>query len=191
MASNITPLANQIDALYPIAGRENSSQGFRDNFLNIKTALTTASDEITFLQNDGVFKSASDNDMSASSISNVILRNVGLSAVPEQQIAGLLTPIYYNAGSYQEFQIGSDTTFVLQNVRESGIYSNVRIKIIGHVDNHISFAGISGSTTVIWSDASLPYRFQGNWATVWDLWTADGGQTVFVTQVGSTFTARS
>ena len=48
MASNITN-AN-IDADFPIAGQDNDSQGFRDNFSEIKTGLGTAATEITSLQ---------------------------------------------------------------------------------------------------------------------------------------------
>ena len=49
MSSNIN--YSPIDQLYPISGRNNSTQGFRDNFSYIKTALQTASGEITSLQN--------------------------------------------------------------------------------------------------------------------------------------------
>jgi hypothetical protein len=42
---------DSIDAAYPIAGQDNSSQGFRDNFAAIKTGLQVAADEISDLQN--------------------------------------------------------------------------------------------------------------------------------------------
>lgn len=48
MPSNINP--NNIDILYPIAGQDNDTQGFRDNFRNIKNNLNTASQEITAIQ---------------------------------------------------------------------------------------------------------------------------------------------
>lgn len=40
-----------IDEEYPVAGVDNDTQGFRDNFSIIKTALGTAQSEITDLQN--------------------------------------------------------------------------------------------------------------------------------------------
>ena len=66
MASNINP--NNIDTTYPIAGQDNDSQGFRDNFTNIKTNFEYAETEIDDLQAKGIFKSALtgttlDNDM--------------------------------------------------------------------------------------------------------------------------------
>jgi len=48
MASNINP-AN-IDVTYPIAGQDNDTQGFRDNFTNIKNNFTVARGEISDLQ---------------------------------------------------------------------------------------------------------------------------------------------
>jgi hypothetical protein len=44
--------SNNINVLYPIAGQDNDTQGFRDNFRNIKNNLTTASQEITALQSN-------------------------------------------------------------------------------------------------------------------------------------------
>ena len=46
--SSINP--NNINILYPIAGQDNDTQGFRDNFRNIKNNLSTAATEITALQ---------------------------------------------------------------------------------------------------------------------------------------------
>lgn len=48
MTSLINP--TNIDGTYPIAGQDNDSQGFRDNFTNIKNNLETARLEITALQ---------------------------------------------------------------------------------------------------------------------------------------------
>ena len=50
MASTIN--SNNIDITYPIAGQDNDTQGFRDNFRNIKNNLNTAKLEITELQDD-------------------------------------------------------------------------------------------------------------------------------------------
>ena len=48
MASNI--ISDTIDAAYPVAGVDNDTQGFRDNFTVIKTGLATATSEISTLQ---------------------------------------------------------------------------------------------------------------------------------------------
>ena len=56
MSSNINP--NNIDGTYPIAGQDNNSQGFRDNFTQTKVNFQYAASEITDLQNNVVLKSA-------------------------------------------------------------------------------------------------------------------------------------
>lgn len=48
MTSLINP--QNIDITYPIAGQDNDTQGFRTNFRNIRSNFTTASQEITALQ---------------------------------------------------------------------------------------------------------------------------------------------
>lgn len=49
MSSNINP--NNINGNYPVAGQDNDSQGFRDNFTNISNNFSFAATEITALQN--------------------------------------------------------------------------------------------------------------------------------------------
>ena len=49
MASNI--VSDTIEGAYPVAGVDNDTQGFRDNFTIIKSGLSTAAGEITTLQN--------------------------------------------------------------------------------------------------------------------------------------------
>ena len=56
MTSSINP--NNINGAYPVAGQDNDSQGFRDNFTNIKTNFDYASAEITDLQSKVVLKAA-------------------------------------------------------------------------------------------------------------------------------------
>jgi hypothetical protein len=52
--SNINP--QNIDGTYPIAGQDNNSQGFRDNFTNTINNFTFAAAELTDLQQNAVLK---------------------------------------------------------------------------------------------------------------------------------------
>lgn len=56
MSSNINPFS--VDGTFPIAGQDNSSQGFRDNFTNIKNNFVFAEAEITDLQNKALVTGA-------------------------------------------------------------------------------------------------------------------------------------
>ena len=48
MASNIN--TTNIDAAYPVAGQDNDSQGFRDNFSTIKSNFVASKTEIEAIQ---------------------------------------------------------------------------------------------------------------------------------------------
>jgi hypothetical protein len=69
--SNIN--TNSIDTNFPVPGVNNSSQGFRDNFASIKNNLSTASYEITDLQNKVVLKSALDGTSIDNNMGNTVI----------------------------------------------------------------------------------------------------------------------
>ena len=66
---------NGINVNYPFPGQNNSSQGFRDNFGQIRTNLNTAATEITDLQNKVVLKAALDNSVLNNDMANAQISN--------------------------------------------------------------------------------------------------------------------
>lgn len=50
MASDISKYSQNIDTNFPVKGQDNPSQGFRDNFAQIRLALDTAANEISSVQ---------------------------------------------------------------------------------------------------------------------------------------------
>ena len=64
-----------LNTQYPVAGVNQSSQGFRDNFNNIKQNLDTASNEITDLQNKVILKSALNGANLDNNMGGTIIRN--------------------------------------------------------------------------------------------------------------------
>lgn len=50
MASDISKYSQNIDTNFPVKGQDNPSQGFRDNFAQIRLALDTAANEISAVQ---------------------------------------------------------------------------------------------------------------------------------------------
>lgn len=67
MTSQIQTTAIDVD--FPVAGQDNDSQGFRDNFTVIQTALATAASEITVLQAESA-RTGVDNNFNGNLISN-------------------------------------------------------------------------------------------------------------------------
>ena len=66
---------NGINVNYPVPGENNSSQGFRDNFGQIRTNLNTAATEITDLQTKVVLKAALDNSVLNNDMANAQISN--------------------------------------------------------------------------------------------------------------------
>lgn len=70
---------NGINVNYPVPGENNSSQGFRDNFSQIRTNLNTAASEITDLQNKVVLKAALENSVLNNDMANTLISNASTS----------------------------------------------------------------------------------------------------------------
>lgn len=70
--SNI--VITSIDENYPVAGQDNPSKGFRDNFQAIKTGLSVAKQEITSLESKVLVDG--DNDLSNKNLTNVSIRKL-------------------------------------------------------------------------------------------------------------------
>ena len=133
---------SNIDALYPVAGADNDSQGFRDNFSAIKTGLATASSEITALQSSTLVTGAT-NDLTQGSIVNGTYNNFyGSSFI--NTVSGS-TNISVTAGSIQVFTMTNSITFTFNSWPADTYYGLVRIHLLSD-GNEVSVT--SGSFTI-------------------------------------------
>ena len=118
-----------IDSTYPVAGQDNDSQGFRDNFASIKANFGYTKTEIEDLQNKAILKSALtggtlSNDLGGSNISNGTLTNVhGTSYSQTIQTTG---DINIANGALQVFTVNADATLTFKNWPSTGKYAIVR-----------------------------------------------------------------
>jgi hypothetical protein len=131
MASNINP--QNIDGAYPVAGQDNDSQGFRDNFTNTRTNFSFAAAEITDLQNKAVLKAALDgtvlnNDMGGSILSNAQLQDMSETRVALGTVSGAQT-INYAAGPYYTLTTSGSVSIAFTNFPPAGQVGRVRLQI--------------------------------------------------------------
>jgi endoglucanase Acf2 len=153
MATNINP--NNINGQYPIAGQDNDSQGFRDNFTNIKNNFSYAAEEVVDLQNKVVLKApliGSSSNTVLNDVTNVTFRGaliVGETEVayPPLVSAGAVTLSYAN-GSFQYIEELAEVVVTVTFATPTSQYAKMRlfIKNTGAVTNYISFAAASGVT---------------------------------------------
>lgn len=119
MPSNIEFIT--INEKYPIAGQDNNSQGFRDNFKQIKKGLRTANQEVTDLQNNTARTDVDSEFGIGTTQSNLNLKNFtqalatgeGLRNVPDD--GETLHVIDYTEGQYFAFSVSADVAFSLAN----------------------------------------------------------------------------
>jgi hypothetical protein len=107
---------NGIDVNYPIPGQNNNSQGFRDNFAQIRTNLNTASAEITDLQTKAVLKAALDNSVLNNDMANTLISNASIRSFRHTtyNLGNSLTGTILIDASRADYQYGTvsaNTTF--------------------------------------------------------------------------------
>lgn len=187
MTSQINP--NNVDGTYPVAGQPNNTQGFRDNFTNIKTNFSYAGTEITDLQNNGIFKAALsgttlDNNMADNLIYAVKLQDVSYTYVQNTASAGSIN-IDYSAGPYQYISTTGSISLNFENWPVSGTAGVIQIAVNVTSTAHtltlpaavtLGTTGIQGySAGVITFAATGTYQFSfssvnyGTTITIYDL----------------------
>jgi len=194
MTSKVTNYSNNINISFPVAGTNNSTQNFRDNFSNISNALAVAANEISDLQTNTINTLNPISDLAFNTvITRVALQNSGLiannSASNSSNLANVI-PVDYTLGSYQKITVVGTSTFSVANWPATGIYAPIRLEISCTNPGTITF-NASQSTPPGNSPLStdIPYFSTSSvkTTTVWDLWTSDGGANVFVKFVGGPY----
>jgi len=184
MTSNINP--QNIDGAYPVAGQDNNSQGFRDNFTNTKTNFQYAAEEITDLQNKAVLKSALsggtlNNDMGGSILSNAKLQDMSETKVTLGTLSGSV-PINYAAGSYQTVSTSGSVSLAFSNFPPAGAFGTVIVSItISSVAHTLTLpAAVSQGLTGIEGISGQIITFAQTGTYNFAFSTSDGGSTITV-----------
>ena len=187
--SNINPY--NINGAYPVAGQDNDSQGFRDNFTNIRNNLSYAASEISDLQNKTLVTSA----LTGGTLTN----NMGYNQI---RYAQLFSPSYtyldngtwtsasafvldYSLGSVQQITTGGALSLSFNSTTWPASGQHGALKLILSVTNvaHTltvpvatvglsNIAGANASTGIIVFDQVGTYTIEFT--------TSDGGTTVTI-----------
>ena len=137
--SNINPL--NINGAYPVAGVDNDSQGFRDNFTNIKNNFQYASSELTDLQNKVIVKSALtgttlNNNMQGTLLSGALIQNF---SEVEYDNGIVSTTVYLDhlQGHYQRVQTNAALIQIgFLSFPVAGTVGRIRLKLVVTNSSH-------------------------------------------------------
>ena len=184
MTSQINP--NNVDGTYPVAGQPNNTQGFRDNFTNIKTNFSYAETEITDLQNNGIFKAALagttlNNNMADNLIYAVKLQDVSYTFLQNATTSGSIA-IDYSAGQDQYISTTGSISLNFSNFPVSGVQGIIQIAVnITSTAYTLTLpAAVSLGTTGLQGYASNVITFAATGTYQFAFSTVDGGTTITI-----------
>ncbi len=191
--SNINP--QNIDGSFPIAGQDNNSQGFRDNFTNTINNFTFAAAELTDLQTNALLKGplgsvgqtgTPTNDMEYTFITAPQLKQAveTINAIGNVSVAGSQS-INWTTGHFQTISVtGSATLSFASTWPASNLWTKLRLRILSYGSTAVTFPGTvteniqnirgyTSGTTVYLSNGLHEFEFS----------TYDSGQTVSISDL--------
>tara|TARA_Y100001972_G_scaffold128650_1_gene190733 strand:- start:1909 stop:2505 length:597 start_codon:yes stop_codon:yes gene_type:complete len=191
MATGIT--TTNIDGTFPVAGQDNDSQGFRDNFTQIKTQLATAGTEITALQTNGAVTNAN-TDFNGHDQSELVLKDWGQKIVAKGSVSGSV------ACSFEDGNVTTLTTsgnvtltftnFPLEDDASTNVHASMRVFLTKGTSTHtVTLTGVSFPTVASFVESNLDSStmsttFPDRKSTfVFDVFSVDGGTTKFISTI--------
>ena len=192
MTSQVNP--NNIDGTYPVAGQDNDSQGFRDNFTNIRNNFTYIKAEMEDLQNKAVLKSALSNTTLSNDFAGNIIANPSLTAWRETYnnigaVSGSVTINFLN-GNYQKITMSASTVLNFSwPANTANQYASIKVWVsnpsasytltlpstctLGDPD---TIAGLTGTSPPIITFSAA--QIANNTEYLFEFFTLDGGTTL-------------
>lgn len=172
--SNINP--NNINGSFPVAGQDNDSQGFRDNFTNILNNFSFAKAELEDLAAKAVLKTALNggtlnNSLAFNEISNLKIRSYALSSYDYTNAQSSSIAIDFELGNFFHFTSTQTHSLSLTNWPNTGyasVYVWMGIASVAHTVqlpvavsiNNTDVAGLDAGTNTITFAAAGNYLFE-------------------------------
>ena len=148
--SQINP--NNINPEYPVAGQDNNTQGFRDNFNSIRVNFQYAENEINSLLANTISKSSTSvNEFNNSVIYGARLQNVGyIKNAVAANVANVAT-INYATGSFQSITTTANTTLQISSSGNSAAIMTLAINATAANSSaepfHLTIANVENSSS--------------------------------------------
>jgi hypothetical protein len=177
-------ISETIDAAFPVAGIDNDTQGFRDNFQIIKNGLGTAASEISTLQ-ESTAKLNANNNFNGSEIASAKFldsrHEISINGAP--LTAGV--EIDVRNAHYHRYVIGADLQLTVRGWPQDS-YAKVVIDLTGQ-----GLEQDAAVRTVTLNPTSGVFKKNLGWdgtvsvdegttdSHIIELWTFNGGVTVF------------
>ena len=189
MASSI--VTTGIDATFPVAGQDNDSQGFRDNFSQIKTQLGTASTEITALQANRATTNAT-TSFNGHDVKNANLQDWGQKVVAKGSVTGTVD-CDFEDGNVVTLTTSGNVSLTFSNFPKeddgsTNTHASMKVLLTKGTSTHtVTMTGVSLPTSLESPDSSTlgqQEAFPQRQSTfIFEVFSVDGGTTKFATQI--------
>lgn len=186
-------ISTTIDENFPIAGQDNDSQGFRDNFSILKNNFASAKAELDEILTNAARKDTN-NNFTGKNITDANLDQVSWRQFSKGSISAAADIEYVN-GHYQTMRIISDPavvvtrTLTFRDWPDSGRYGKLTLAITGDEGPQVANVEFNTiGTGKIFYDADFPATLSVTSSSnpkIVEFWTVDGGLTVFARYIGS------
>ena len=192
MASNINE--NNIDTTYPVAGQDNDSQGFRDNFTTIKNNFTSAREEITDLQNTAVLKPPSggsggsskvDNDLTDTKLTSAEIRDFSETVVAIGT-TGANIALDHSQAHYFTATTNDTVLVVFSNLPPAGEKGRIQLELtVSDVAHTLTLPsavgkGVEGIQGLVENVSGDVITFAETGDYLFEFTTVDGGTTIHI-----------
>ena len=179
MASSINP--SNIDGTYPVAGQDNDSQGFRDNFTNLKTNFTSAKTEIEALQTTSVSLTAVNDFNFAGTISEALFKNNADTVNAISTASGTIT-LSHATAIIHTITLNGSATLAFTNWPATGKGGRMRfIVTIASTAHTLTLpAAVTLGVSTVQGISALAITFPATGTYIYDFSTVDGGTSVLV-----------
>ena len=184
-----------INENFPVAGQDNDTQVFRDNFDTIKNSLRISKEEITDIEDNGA-RLDQNNNFNSNIIENAVFQNTSMLAndrgTPDPSVSTI--EIDFTSGSYHIININSNKTFEFTNFPGDPAGTETVENGAGHVILELYSTGgswtinfVTSAGTIIKKDADFPGTLTVNSTTdpiIVDVWRHPVSNTLFMKYVG-------
>jgi hypothetical protein len=187
MSSNINP--NNIDTTFPVAGQDNDSQGFRDNFTNIKNNFTESQTELNDLQSKVILKSALAGGSLDNNLDGAVLKAAKVQDFRETvNVVGTVTgsqTLNYAAGHYHTLTTSGSVTVAFSNLPATANHGRLRLAITVASASHTLTlpSAVSQGTSGIQGYSANVITFASAGTYIFEFTTSDGGTTIHVAEL--------
>lgn len=177
---------------FPVAGKDNDSQGFRDNFAATRLGLSVAKSEIDALQSRAVLKADLAtgtlpvvNDMLGSTISNGLYKQFNGVFYNAGTLNGTQN-VNLNNGPVQRITISGNAILNFINWPASGQHASIRLMIIGNQQGSFTVNFTTENSGIIWKaitfSTPITVTSNNNYQMI-EAFTWDDGTNVFINKL--------